>query len=73
LIEDYFHGNKKRGLWECAHSWLMVKVPFALFIIWYKVSTLLSLFWSSSAVGKALRRVMCPKSIFLSQILLHLE
>jgi hypothetical protein len=20
LIEDYFHGNKKRGLWECAHS-----------------------------------------------------
>jgi hypothetical protein len=34
LIEEYFHGNDKRGLWECLRSWLMVKVPFALFIIW---------------------------------------
>ncbi len=44
LIKEYFHGNEKRGLWECARSWLMAKVSFALFIIWLKVSTLLSLF-----------------------------
>jgi hypothetical protein len=34
LIEEYFHGNEKRGLRECVRSWLMVNVPFALFIIW---------------------------------------
>jgi hypothetical protein len=34
LIEEYFHGNEKRGLWECARRWLLVKVPSALFIIW---------------------------------------
>jgi hypothetical protein len=34
LIEEYFCGNEKRGLCECARSWLMVKVPFTLFIIW---------------------------------------